>query len=84
MLLIDDISADLDVHSELLKMERDRRERKTYYWENDEDSEEEDEEVEEIEKLDMSALSNIEILRMHGLEVCILSARVPRYAWHQP
>jgi hypothetical protein len=84
VLLIGDISADLDVHTELLKMEQDRREQKTYYWEHDESSDEEDEKVEEIEKIDMSALSNIEILRMHGLEVCILSARVPRYEWHQP
>jgi hypothetical protein len=48
-------------------MEEARRAQTAYYWEDSD--EEEEEEDEEEDKIDMSALSNLEILQMYGIEV---------------
>ena len=50
-------------------MEEGRRAQKAYYWENSEEEDEEEEDQEEEDKIDMSALSNLEILQMYGIEV---------------
>ena len=58
----------------LVAMEKLRRSQKAYYWEENDGEEEEEEEDEKEDEnkqgqIDMSALSNLDILRMHGIEV---------------